>query len=95
MRQTILRRMDSHPNQNSGITRSLAGSSRLSLYAMQALVRRAHQIQETWQPGLVGLYAQNVKYPADGGNDQPHTLSMPLQALRTKKALCLEYSFTR
>ena len=29
------------------------------------------EIQETWQPGLVGLYAQNVKYPADGGNDQP------------------------
>jgi dolichyl-diphosphooligosaccharide--protein glycosyltransferase len=29
------------------------------------------EIQETWQPGLVGLYAQNVKYPASGGNDQP------------------------
>jgi dolichyl-diphosphooligosaccharide---protein glycosyltransferase len=29
------------------------------------------EIQQTWQPGLVGLYAQNVKYPADGGNDQP------------------------
>jgi dolichyl-diphosphooligosaccharide--protein glycosyltransferase len=29
------------------------------------------EIQETWQPGLVGLYAQNVKYPADGGNNQP------------------------
>ncbi|MDQ3835711.1 MAG: glycosyltransferase family 39 protein [Thermoproteota archaeon] len=29
------------------------------------------QIQDTWQPGLVGLYAQNVKYPANGGNDQP------------------------
>jgi dolichyl-diphosphooligosaccharide---protein glycosyltransferase len=29
------------------------------------------EVQETWQPGLVGLYAQNVKYPADGGNDQP------------------------
>ncbi len=29
------------------------------------------EIQETWQPGLVGLYAQNVKYPAEGGNDQP------------------------
>ena len=29
------------------------------------------EIQETWKPGLVGLYAQNVKYPADGGNDQP------------------------
>ena len=29
------------------------------------------EIQETWQPGLVGLYAQNVKYPAEGGTDQP------------------------
>src|SRR5919199_135875 len=29
------------------------------------------EVQKTWQPGLVGLYAQNVKYPADGGNDQP------------------------
>jgi dolichyl-diphosphooligosaccharide--protein glycosyltransferase len=29
------------------------------------------EVQETWEPGLVGLYAQNVKYPADGGNDQP------------------------
>ncbi|HXV45762.1 MAG TPA: peptidylprolyl isomerase [Nitrososphaera sp.] len=28
-------------------------------------------IQERWQPGLVGLYSQHVKYPADGGNDQP------------------------
>lgn len=29
------------------------------------------EVQETWQPGLIGLYAQNVKYPAEGGNDQP------------------------
>ncbi len=29
------------------------------------------QIQQTWQPGYVGLYAQNVKYPADGGTNQP------------------------
>src|SRR5215210_5497826 len=29
------------------------------------------EIQQTWQPGLVGLYAQNVKYPTDGGTDQP------------------------
>jgi dolichyl-diphosphooligosaccharide--protein glycosyltransferase len=29
------------------------------------------QVQDTWQPGLVGLYAQNVKYPANGGSDQP------------------------
>ena len=27
------------------------------------------EIQESWQPGLVGLYAQNVKYPAEGGNN--------------------------
>jgi dolichyl-diphosphooligosaccharide---protein glycosyltransferase len=29
------------------------------------------EIQQKWQPGLVGLYAQNVKYPTDGGADQP------------------------
>jgi dolichyl-diphosphooligosaccharide--protein glycosyltransferase len=29
------------------------------------------QIQQTWQPGYVGLYAQNVKYPTDGGSNQP------------------------
>jgi len=29
------------------------------------------EVQRTWQPGLVGLYAQNIKYPANGGNDQP------------------------
>jgi dolichyl-diphosphooligosaccharide--protein glycosyltransferase len=29
------------------------------------------EIQQTWQPGLTGLYAQNVKYPAEGGTDQP------------------------
>jgi dolichyl-diphosphooligosaccharide---protein glycosyltransferase len=29
------------------------------------------EIQQTWQPGLVGLYAQNVKYPTEGGTDQP------------------------
>src|SRR5215210_6491861 len=38
-----LRRMYSHPNQNSGITRSLASSSHLSHCTMQGLVRRAHQ----------------------------------------------------
>jgi dolichyl-diphosphooligosaccharide--protein glycosyltransferase len=32
------------------------------------------EVQETWQQGLVGLYAQNVKYPANGGNDQPLNL---------------------
>jgi dolichyl-diphosphooligosaccharide---protein glycosyltransferase len=33
------------------------------------------EIQQTWQPGLVGLYAQNVKYPADGGTNQPLELA--------------------
>jgi dolichyl-diphosphooligosaccharide--protein glycosyltransferase len=28
-------------------------------------------IQQRYQQGLVGIYAQNVKYPADGGSDQP------------------------
>ncbi|HUG96906.1 MAG TPA: peptidylprolyl isomerase [Nitrososphaera sp.] len=30
-----------------------------------------NNINERWQPGLAGLYSQNVKYPADGGSDQP------------------------
>lgn len=30
-----------------------------------------NNINERWQQGLVGLYSQNVKYPADGGSDQP------------------------
>jgi len=29
------------------------------------------QVQKTWEPGFVGLYAPNIKYPASGGNDQP------------------------
>ena len=29
------------------------------------------QIEQTWKPGYVGLYAQDIKYPSDGGNDQP------------------------
>ena len=41
------------------------------LYYAQFGAQGPAQVQETWQPGLVGLYAQNVKYPADGGNDQP------------------------
>jgi dolichyl-diphosphooligosaccharide--protein glycosyltransferase len=28
-------------------------------------------LQPVWQQGLTGLYAQNVKYPADGGPSQP------------------------
>jgi len=29
------------------------------------------QIQPKWQQGSVGLYTQHIKYPADGGSDQP------------------------
>ena len=29
------------------------------------------RLEPVWQQGLSGLYAQNVKYPADGGSDQP------------------------
>jgi dolichyl-diphosphooligosaccharide--protein glycosyltransferase len=28
-------------------------------------------VQQRWQQGLTGIYAQNVKYPADGRGDQP------------------------
>ncbi len=28
-------------------------------------------LKQQWEPGLVGLYAKQVKYPEDGGNDQP------------------------
>jgi dolichyl-diphosphooligosaccharide--protein glycosyltransferase len=30
-----------------------------------------NNINDRWQQGLVGLYSQNVKYPADGPSDQP------------------------
>jgi dolichyl-diphosphooligosaccharide---protein glycosyltransferase len=45
------------------------------------------QIQETWQPGLVGLYAQNVKYPASGGNDQPLHLVYASPSFENKDGL--------
>jgi dolichyl-diphosphooligosaccharide---protein glycosyltransferase len=45
------------------------------------------QIQETWQPGLVGLYAQNVKYPASGGNDQPLHLAYASPSFENKDGL--------
>jgi dolichyl-diphosphooligosaccharide---protein glycosyltransferase len=41
------------------------------LYYARFGVQGPAEVQQTWQPGLVGLYAQNVKYPAEGGNDQP------------------------
>ena len=28
-------------------------------------------VQQKWQQGLVGLYSQHIKYPANGGSDQP------------------------
>ncbi len=45
------------------------------------------QIQETWQPGLVGLYAQNVKYPANGGNDQPLHLVYASPSFRNQEGI--------
>jgi dolichyl-diphosphooligosaccharide--protein glycosyltransferase len=45
------------------------------------------EIQETWQPGLVGLYAQNVKYPASGGNDQPLHLVYASPSFENKEGL--------
>jgi dolichyl-diphosphooligosaccharide---protein glycosyltransferase len=41
------------------------------LYYARFGVQGPAEVQQTWQPGLVGLYAQNIKYPAEGGNDQP------------------------
>ncbi|MEW5839625.1 MAG: peptidylprolyl isomerase, partial [Thermoproteota archaeon] len=32
------------------------------------------RVEESWQPGLVQLYSKHVKYPADGGPDQPFHL---------------------
>ena len=45
------------------------------------------EVQETWQPGFVGLYAQNVKYPADGGNDQPLHLVYASPSFENKEGL--------
>jgi dolichyl-diphosphooligosaccharide--protein glycosyltransferase len=45
------------------------------------------QIQDTWQPGLVGLYAQNVKYPANGGNDQPLHLVYASPSFRNQEGI--------
>lgn len=41
------------------------------LYYAQFGPQGPTNIQERWQPGLQGLYAQNVKYPAGGGSDLP------------------------
>ena len=48
------------------------------------------EIQETWQPGLVGLYAQNVKYPADGGNDQPLHLVYASPSFENEEGIMFE-----
>ncbi|MFL6473392.1 MAG: STT3 domain-containing protein [Nitrososphaera sp.] len=45
------------------------------------------QVQDTWQPGLVGLYAQNVKYPANGGNDQPLHLVYASPSFRNQEGV--------
>jgi dolichyl-diphosphooligosaccharide--protein glycosyltransferase len=45
------------------------------------------EVQETWQPGFVGLYAQNVKYPADGGNDQPLHLVYASPSFENKEGI--------
>jgi dolichyl-diphosphooligosaccharide---protein glycosyltransferase len=42
-------------------------------------------IQERWQQGLVGLYVQNVKYPADGPSDQPLHLVYASQSFENKE----------
>ena len=45
------------------------------------------EVQRTWQPGLVGLYAQNVKYPTDGGNDQPLHLVYASPSFENKEGI--------
>jgi dolichyl-diphosphooligosaccharide---protein glycosyltransferase len=45
------------------------------------------EVQETWQPGFVGLYAQNVKYPAHGGNDQPLHLVYASPSFENKEGI--------
>jgi dolichyl-diphosphooligosaccharide---protein glycosyltransferase len=40
------------------------------LYYARFAPQGLSEIQETWQPGLTALYAQNVKYP-EGGENQP------------------------
>ena len=45
------------------------------------------EVQKTWQPGFVGLYAQNVKYPADGGNDQPLHLVYASPSFENKEGI--------
>ena len=47
------------------------------------------EIQQTWQPGLVGLYAQNVKYPAEGGTDQPLQLVYASPSFENQEGIML------
>ena len=46
------------------------------------------EIQKTWKPGLIGLYAQDVKYPADGVNDhQPLHLVYASPSFNNKEGI--------
>ncbi|MDQ3872769.1 MAG: glycosyltransferase family 39 protein [Thermoproteota archaeon] len=45
------------------------------------------QVEQTWKPGFVGLYAQNVKYPSNGGNDQPLHLVYASPSFTNKEGL--------
>jgi dolichyl-diphosphooligosaccharide--protein glycosyltransferase len=47
------------------------------------------EIQQTWQPGLTGLYAQNVKYPAEGGTDQPLQLVYASPSFENQEGIML------
>ncbi|AFU57543.1 dolichyl-diphosphooligosaccharide--protein glycotransferase [Candidatus Nitrososphaera gargensis Ga9.2] len=42
-----------------------------SSYVQLSDGRVASQPQPEWEPGLTGLYTQHIKYPTDGGSDQP------------------------
>jgi dolichyl-diphosphooligosaccharide---protein glycosyltransferase len=46
------------------------------------------EIQKTWKPGLIGLYAQDLKYPAGGGNDhQPLHLVYASPSFNNKEGI--------
>lgn len=34
-------------------------------------IQNVRNVTQGWQPGFMGIYTQSVKYPADGGDDQP------------------------
>ena len=41
------------------------------LFGQGGSIQNIRNTTQGWQQGFVGLYTQNIKYPADGGNDQP------------------------